>query len=450
MIMLFTYRTLDDEEKRVEEATARLRVDLSNYVSTEPRRWTGLLARMTRARALAASNSVEGINVSADDAIAAIDREDPTNTDRPTWQAVTGYREAMDYILQRRRSPSFTITEDVLLAVHFMICQSDYAANPGQYRPGWVSVRNTYSGEVVHEGVDRDHLEPLIQELLDYVNHEEVHSVFLRAAMTHLNLAMLHPFSDGNGRTARCIHTAVLASDGIVAPTFSSIEEYIGRNQRAYYDVLAEVGGGSWQSVRDAKPWVRFCLTGHYVQARTLLRRMRELERLYAELTDLVTANGLPDRMAMALLQAAFGTRVRNSSYRVSADLSKNLASRDLKELVDANLLVPEGQKRGRLNTNAYSYLVRLDDYGASFFSVSSGGEFRDVYVEGHSNVNQSTLVFEIDSRTNFIRCYDRAKPGIGEYHATNQTDGEASDTYDDQVGFIRQAETAYKALSKS
>ena len=346
--MLFTYRTLDDEEKRVEEATARLRVDLSNYVSTEPRRWTGLLARMTRARALAASNCVEGINVSADDAIAAIDREDPTNTDRPTWQAVTGYREAMDYILQRRRSPSFTITEDVLLAVHFMICQSDYAANPGQYRPGWVSVRNTYSGEVVHEGVDRDHLEPLIQELLDYVNHEEVHSVFLRAAMTHLNLAMLHPFSDGNGRTARCIHTAVLASDGIVAPTFSSIEEYIGRNQQAYYDVLAEVGGGSWQPVRDAKPWVRFCLTGHYVQARTLLRRMREVERLYAELTDLVTANGLPDRMAMALLQAAFGTRVRNSSYRVSADLSKNLASRDLKELVDANLLVPEGQKRGR------------------------------------------------------------------------------------------------------
>ena len=346
--MLFTYRSLDDDEKRVEEATARLRADLRRYVSTDPRRWTGLIARMTRARALAGSNSVEGINVSDDDAMAAIDREDPANTDRSTWQAVTGYREAMDYILQRRQSPSFTITEDVLLTVHFMICQSDYAANPGQYRPGWVGVRDTSSGDMVHEGVDRDDLESLIRELLDYVNHEEVHSVFLRAAMTHLNLAMLHPFSDGNGRTARCIHTAVLASDGIVAPTFSSIEEYIGRNQQAYYDVLREVGGGSWQPARNAKPWVRFCLTGHYVQARTLLRRMRELERLYAEFVDLVIAKGLPDRTAMALLQAAAGTRVRNSSYRVSASLSKNLASRDLKELVDADLLVPEGEKRGR------------------------------------------------------------------------------------------------------
>ena len=348
MIMLFIYRALDDAEKRVETATARIRGDLRQYVVTEPRRWTGLLARMTRARALAASNSVEGIDVSDEDAIAAIDREDPTNTDRETWRTVTGYREAMDYILQRRQSPSFRITEDVLLAVHFMICQSDFAARPGQYRPGWVGVRNTRTGDLVHEGVDRDLLEPLIRELLDYANEAEVESVFLRAAMTHLNLAMLHPFTDGNGRTARCIHTAVLASDGIIAPTFSSIEEYIGRNQQEYYDILAAVGGGGWNPERNAKPWVRFCLSGHYRQAQTLLRRTRELERAYAELEDLVEANGLPERTAMALLQAAFGSRVRNTSYRVSADISKNLASRDLKALVDAGLLVPEGEKRGR------------------------------------------------------------------------------------------------------
>ncbi|MCY3857271.1 MAG: Fic family protein [Rhodospirillales bacterium] len=348
MIMLFTYRALDDEETRVEEATARIRDNLRRYVAAEPRRWTGLLARMTRARALAGSNSVEGINVSEEDAIAAIDREDPSTTDRDTWLAVVGYREAMDYILQRRQSESFRITEDVLLAVHFMICRSDLAANPGQYRPGWVGVRNSRTGELVHEGVDRDRLEALVHEVLDYVNDAPVESVFLRAAMTHLNLAMLHPFTDGNGRTARCIQTAVLASDGIVAPEFSSIEEYIGRNQQAYYDVLAEVGGGAWDPMRNAKPWVRFCLSGHYVQAATILRRMQEVERIYGELSELVEAHGFPDRTSMALLQAALGSKVRNSSYRVSADVSKNLASRDLKMLVDAELLVPEGEKRGR------------------------------------------------------------------------------------------------------
>ena len=349
--MLFTYRTLDEDERLVEEATARIRADLRRYIATEPRRWTGLLARMTRARALVGSNSIEGINVSDEDAIAAIDGEDPASTDRDTWRAVVGYRAAMDYILQRRQSPSFEITEDVLLAVHFMICQSELTAHPGQYRPGWVGVRNTKTGELVHEGIDRDQLEPHIHELLDYVNHGDVDSVFLRAAMTHLNLVLLHPFSDGNGRTARCIHTAVLASDGIVAPAFSSIEEYIGHNQQEYYDVLADVGGGGWHPERGSKKWVRFCLSGHYRQAQTLLRRTRELERVYTELADLVETRGFPDRTAMALVQAAFGSKVRNSSYRVSADISKNLASRDLKELVDADLLVPEGEKRGRCYT---------------------------------------------------------------------------------------------------
>ncbi len=348
MIMLYTYSALDDDEKRVEAATARIRADLRNYVVTEPRRWTGLLARMTRARALMASNSVEGIHVSDEDAIAAIDGEDPASTDRETWRAVVGYREAMDYTLQRRKSASFRITEDVLLAVHFMICQSDLQAHPGQYRPGWVGVRNTKTGDVVHEGVDRDQLEPLIRELLDYVNDEDVDSVFLRAAMAHLNLALLHPFTDGNGRTARCIQTAVLAGDGIVAPAFSSIEEYIGHNQQEYYHVLAAVGGGGWNPRRDAKPWVRFCLSGHYLQAQTLLRRTRELERVYAELLNLVESRGLPERTAMALLQAAFGSKVRNSSYRVSADVSNNLASRDLKVLVDTDLIVAKGERRGR------------------------------------------------------------------------------------------------------
>ena len=112
--------------------------------------------------------------------------------------------------------------------------------------------------------------------------------------------------------------------------------------------MLAEVGGGVWHPERSSKPWVRFCLGGHYQQAQTLIRRTRELERVYAELSNLVGTHELPDRMVMALLQAAFGRRVRNSSYRVSADVSKNLASRDLKILVDAKLLVAEGEKRGR------------------------------------------------------------------------------------------------------
>lgn len=346
--MLFTYGSLDSQEQEVLERIGQMRKDLRYYVAQEPRRWSGLLARMTRARALRESNSIEGINVSAEDAIAAVDNEEPTEADKATWQAVAGYQSAMDYILQRCRDENFQFSQDVILACHFMICQHDLNSNPGNFRRGWVGVRNSETGEVVHEGVDRDLLEPLVEQLVAYMNDDHSQPVSVKAALTHLNLTLMHPFADGNGRTARCLQTAVLSNEGIVAPIFSSIEEYIGYNQQAYYDVLAEVGGGGWNPGRNCKPWIKFCLTGHFQQAYTLLRRTKEFERIYGELHAIVTKSGLPERAALALLEALSGLRVRNASYRVSADISNNLASRDLKALVDAGLLEARGERRGR------------------------------------------------------------------------------------------------------
>ena len=62
----------------------------------------------------------------------------------------------------------------------------------------------------------------------------------------------------------------------------------------------------------------------------------------------LVKHLGLPERMIFALADAATGLRVRNATYRSSAEVSDNLASRDLKALVEKGLLVADGQTRGR------------------------------------------------------------------------------------------------------
>lgn len=346
--MLYMYTELDEAEKAVVARIEALQRDLRHFVILEPRRWTGLLARMTRAKALRASNSIEDINVSQEDALAAVDSEDPIEADRQTWRAVLGYQAAMSYILQRCRDHDFSFSVDTILAIHFMISQSDLDANPGNFRRGWIGVRNTRTGEIVHEGVAREMLGPLIDELVRYLNEPAAPHVIIKAAMAHLNLTLLHPFSDGNGRTARCLQTAVLANHGMAAREFSSIEEYIGRNQHEYYEVLAATGGGGWHPERDVKPWVRFCLKGHYMQLQTLLRRNEEFGLVCSDLIDLLHDIGLHERMALALLEAAFGRRVRNASYRVSAEISNNLASRDLKQLVDLRLLEAHGEKRGR------------------------------------------------------------------------------------------------------
>ena len=170
----------------------------------------------------------------------------------------------------------------------------------------------------------------------------------VRAALAHLNLVMIHPYSDGNGRMARVLQSLVLAREGILDPTFSSIEEYLGGNTTDYYAVLAEVGQGAWHPERNALPWVKFCLTAHHRQAETLLRRTQETGQLWAALDEEVRRRGLHERVTAALLDAAYGYRVRNTSYRKATDVSDGVASRDLAALVAAGLLVARGEKRGR------------------------------------------------------------------------------------------------------
>jgi Fic family protein len=234
-----------------------------------------------------------------------------------------------------------------------MMLRHELRKNPGRWRGGEIFVRREGSGEVVYTGPDADLIPELISTMLAQLR-EEAAPVRVKAAMAHLNLVMIHPFSDGNGRMARALQTLVLARERIVAPVFSSIEEFLGRNTQTYYEVLGDVGAGAWHPDRDARPWVRFCLHAHYLQAMTSLRRRTEIEELWNACTALAEAKGLPDRCAAALIDAAYGFRIRRGSYKSSIvdslgeEVSDLTASRDLKACVEAGVLEPVGERRAR------------------------------------------------------------------------------------------------------
>jgi Fic family protein len=176
--------------------------------------------------------------------------------------------------------------------------------------------------------------------------------VLVQAAMAHLNLVMIHPFKDGNGRMARALQSLVLIRGQVAAaPEFCSIEEYLGANEQAYYDVLKEVGAGAWHPHRDATAWVRFCLTAHYRQTLTVLRRAREAQRFWLVAEREVEKSKLPERCTVPIAHAVSGFALRNATYRGFEDVSEAIASRDLKMLVDRGVLQPHGEKRGRYYT---------------------------------------------------------------------------------------------------
>jgi Fic family protein len=288
-----------------------LRVRLRHQVA-EPRRWIGLLRRVSFARAIQGSNSIEGYNVSLDDSVAATEREEPLDATSETWAAVAGYREAMAYVLQLADDSHFEYSPTLLRSLHYMMLSYDLNKSPGRWRMGPMFVQRSENGEIVYEGPDAGEVPDLMTELVDSLRADEKTPAMIRAAMAHLNLAMVHPFRDGNGRMARCLQTLVLAREGI------------------------------------PRDWIRFSFTAHYHQAQTLLRRVAESEQRWTALETIVAERRLPERAISVLFNASMGFRIRNATYRPMADVSELVASRDLRALVDAGLLIAQGERRGR------------------------------------------------------------------------------------------------------
>lgn len=358
MAILFRSPDLDPVDelviKRVDEIRSSLR-----YALISPTRWFGVLRRMAFAQAGRGSLAIEGHRVSVEDAMAIAVEEEPLDSET-NLSIVRGWQSAMTYVLQLAEDPHFSYSVGLLRALHFMMMNHDLSTNPGQWRPGPVSVVDVDRGGIVYEGPDADLVPGLMDALIERLNQEQTdHSthMLVRAAMAHLNLVMIHPFKDGNGRMARCLQTLVLAREGILDPSFCSIEQYLGRNSKDYYLVLSQVGGEHWNPRGDALLWVRFCLTAHYRQATTFLNRTKEMHHLWSRLEREVAERGLPERTVLALLDAAFGYRVRNATYRSAAQISHVVASRDFKLLVDNGFLVPKGQKRGRYYIAAASII---------------------------------------------------------------------------------------------
>jgi Fic family protein len=344
---IYTAPPLRSEDDAVLGEIHQMRKELRHVLRT-PRRWEGGLRRSALARAIQGSNSIEGYQVAEDDAAAAVDGEEPLSADEETFLEIQGYRQALGYVLAMGEDDyaSFDATE--IRAMHYMMLSHDHTKSPGRYRKGPVYVHDEKRDLVVYEGPDAATVPALMDSLVDSLHTGLNNDPVVRSALAHLNLVMIHPFRDGNGRMARALATSVLTRSDIGEPEFSSIEEWLGANTEDYYSVLAHTGHGSWQPRDDAHLWLGFNLRAHHMQAQTVARRVEEAGATWIELDQLAAVHGLPERTIDALFDAVLGYRVRRAIYLKRADITEQTATRDLAALASAGILTAHGAGRGR------------------------------------------------------------------------------------------------------
>jgi Fic family protein len=311
-----------------------------------PRRWAGRLRRALEAEATAASTSMEGVPVTVDDALRILAGDPPDHVSAGDRALVSRYRDAMTYVQRRADDGSLVWNRELIVAVQDRVLAGNFANGAGRLREGATWVTNSQTGEVVFQPPDAEHVPSLVDELSATMEANRWHPA-VEAAWVHVALAAIHPFRDGNGRTARVLSSLALYRGGFKHPAFTNLDEWWGRNTSAYYAAF-DCLGSSFDRGADVTPFIEAHLRAQVSQVLALALRQRTEGLLWTALENLLEDHGLPRRLANALYDSFYGRDVTTAYYRDLIDASQATARNDLQAASAAGLLDAVGQTRGR------------------------------------------------------------------------------------------------------
>jgi Fic family protein len=173
-------------------------------------------------------------------------------------QEVRNANDLMLYVAQElKHSPRSPLTENLILKFHEITTQGiDYPHNsPGQYRTFPVHA-GTYLPPETEEDVRR-----LMTEFIAWLNTGPPKNwdLVIRAIAAHFFVISIHPFGDGNGRTARAVESYLLYQAGVNVRGYYSLANYYYLKRAEYVDMLDHV---RFRSDPDLTPFVAFALQG--------------------------------------------------------------------------------------------------------------------------------------------------------------------------------------------
>jgi len=316
------------------------------------------LRHQARVRATHFSTRIEGNRLTLEQAREVIEgkkarfhgRERDVGEVRNYWNAMLRVEQWAE-----KKAP---LTEDLVKRLHGLI-ERGVRARPTPYRDGQNVIRDAATGAIVYLPPEARDVPGLMTAMVAWGGRAEKEGlpVPLLAGLVHYQFVTIHPYMDGNGRTARLLATFLLHRGGYGLNGFLSLEEHHARDLEGYYRALAvhphhnyyegragaDLTGwldyfvrtlsGVFQAVqeeagklaRKGVPALPEALRKLDARARTVLALFARSDRITA--TEVAHALGLSDRMARVLLHQWVGegwlivaqAANRTRSYSLSA-----------------------------------------------------------------------------------------------------------------------------------
>jgi Fic family protein len=276
-------------------------------------------------------------------------------------QEVINYRKVLDYIesLAGDAKPeTFTFTSDLLLGMHKIVVDKVIdTAQLGNFRESQVVLRNSVTGEIGFRPPQAVDVPFLIDDFFRWLNSEfgkKEHPV-IRAAVTHYVLAAVHPFIDGNGRTARAFATLVLFMEGYDIKRFFALEEYFDKHAEDYFGSLMQVSNQSDKlGDRDLTAWVETFTHALATELTRIKEKVRQLS------VDIKIKERQGKQLALTERQMKL-MEYLNSNGEISMAEARSVLSmvsedtilRELKYLMEKNVITKKG------STKAARYVLK-------------------------------------------------------------------------------------------
>lgn len=261
-----------------------------------------------------------------------------------------------------KKATPLLVTEDLIRAMNERVTRGIALErhSPGLYRNTEVKVGNAEHGGIYVPPKSLKDIQILMAAFTGWLNSEPVLKAHpaIRAALAHYHLALIHPFGDGNGRTARLLEVAIMSHSGYkYVPTMLS--NYYYKNMDAYYVVFREC---EKSTDYDVTPFLSFFAKGLNLSAMELQTtisghiRMLALGEHYRKLREQKDISQRLHDLLMILLQKPDKT-VELAQFRSDPLLaplyrktSEATPRRDIKRLQELKLLLPAEGGGLRLN----------------------------------------------------------------------------------------------------
>lgn len=259
-------------------------------------------------------------------------------------QEVINYREVIKYIEALPRG-SDAITLDHLLDIHRLVVYNVVPEDEsGVFREGWFGTQNSQTGEISFVAPDPENVEGLVDGFFEWIMSDaglETHPV-LKSGITIAEVARIHPFTDGNGRTARAMGTASLYLDGYDIKRFFCLDEYYDQNAPDYYDAIQ-----SYQQPDDSlNQWLEFFIEGLDVELSRIKARVWDMskdQRWKREIGQVA----LTDRQQQIMQYLDQHGQIRNQDWQeLFPEISDDTVLRDLKDMQEKGLIVKKGKTK--------------------------------------------------------------------------------------------------------